>query len=665
MLTLFSVPKSFHGHTGIIQTNALQSWLRLGPDCEIILFGEEGGTAETAARFGVRHAPDVSRNEYGTPLLNDVFERAQAMASHNLLCYVNADIILLSDFKRAVDVVARFKSSFLMVGKRQDLDLDRTLDFKQIKWERILRYDAYRYGSPRPPDYIDYFVFPKGFYKNVPPFAVGRTSFDNWLVWKAREMGASVVDASATVMAIHQNHDYSHHSDGWTGVFKGPEAKRNRQLMGGRRHYFTVADATHRLSKMGLKRNLSVEHALQKLKFSKRALHDWRHQRGLNRAKIEGAIRNAIGIPKVELPVVEPARKTPYVVNTRLIAGDTPLVSIVIPCRNVGHYLPQAIDSVLQQDYPRLECIVMDGGSTDDTLEILRRYEGRIQWRSEPDGGPQDAINKGWKICNGEILAWLNADDLWEPGAASKAVSYFLEHPEADVVYGDCGLIGPSGEQLRTFHVQEWDLKHAVEYCDHIIHQAASFMRRDILERVGWLYPKLCHDHELWLRISLAGGKLQRIPALLAHARDRSENLGHRSDLMVPLKVSLSERFFDNPGLPPELARIRRRAISNSYLRGIDYVLKDSLSRDQSKRAIMNLVRRAVLTDPLNFLRAIKRLRSGLKHLSRKSSPRRSKREKKPRRRQLAIVQPPQHNDLEPSLFQETPNDQTGSPKRA
>jgi len=657
MLTLFAIPKPFQGHTGIIQRNAITSWTLLSPSPEIILCGDDEGTAETAAALGVRHAPDIARNGYGTPLLNDLFEKAQALASHDLVCYVNADIILLGDFMETVAAVLPLKKDFVMVGERWDVRVDRAINFRQANWKNLLLNHVAGYGLLSLPDLIDYFVFPKGLYKDIPPFAIGRLSFDNWLAWKACDMGAALVDVSKKVTAIHQNHDYSHHRLGEWGVFEGPEAKFNRELMGGRRRYFTLADATHRLTASGLKRNLSWARLRRKWKFMRRALHDLRHRRGLRRSTIEGFIRNALGIPRVELSVVDPARPMPYLADARLIAEKAPLVSVVIPCRNGGRYLAEAIESVLQQDYPRLECIVMDGGSTDNTLEILRRYEGRIQWKSGPDGGPQNAINKAWQtICRGEILAWLNSDDLWEQGAVSKAICYFLEHPEIDVVYGDCGLIGPDGEYLNLFQAREWSLKYAVEHCDHIINQAASFMRRGILERIGWLYPKLCHDHELWLRIALAGGKLQAIPALLAHAREHSGNLGYRSDLVNPLKVQLTEKFFENPGLPPELAGIRRRAISNAYLRGIDYVLKDSLSQDQAKRAIMELVWRAILTDPANLLRAAKRLRSGLRHLARKLSPRKSKNKKKSRRGEIAIMQPLPRGDGEPSLFKESPD---------
>ncbi len=284
-----------------------------------------------------------------------------------------------------------------------------------------------------------------------------------------------------------------------------------------------------------------------------------------------------------------------------------PLVSVVIPCLNRADYLVPTIESVLQQDYPNIDCLVVDGGSTDDTLDILRRYDGRIKWISEPDKGPPDAINKGWRICNGEILAWLNADDLWAPGAVNKAVSYLKKHPEIDVVYGDCGIIDQHGDLVKIVRVREWDLEYAVKYCDYIIYQAASFMRRSILQRVGWLYPKLCHDHELWLRISLAGGNLQHLRFHLADARDHQGNLGSRSDLVVPLKLDLTRGFFARPNLPPYLSGLRDRAMSNSYLRGIDYVLGDRLSWHQYWPRIFGLTWQAIWADPSNLLRILKR----------------------------------------------------------
>lgn len=256
MITLFSIPKPFRGHAGVIQRNAVKSWTLLHPDVEVILFGEEEGLAGAAGELGVRHEPHVNRNEYGTPLLNSVFDRAQEIARHPILCYVNCDILLLNDFCAAVSRVAAWRDKFLMVGRRWDTDIRELIDFSHPDWGERLRLLALRTNNQRPPVWIDYFTFRRGqYYHNVPPFAVGRPRWDQWMIWFARSSRTPVVDASQSVMAIHQNHDYSHYPLGFQGVMGGEEAKRNEELAGALPHFFTIEHAPYRLGKNGLKWN--------------------------------------------------------------------------------------------------------------------------------------------------------------------------------------------------------------------------------------------------------------------------------------------------------------------------------------------------------------------------------------------------------------------------
>jgi hypothetical protein len=265
MLTLFSAPKPFRGHIKVIQENALQSWVRLAPPCEIILFGDEEGIAETAVYFGARHVPDIARNEYGTPLLDDLFLKAKKKANGEIMCYINADIILMSDFMKAVEVARKGGNPFLMVGRRWDFDVEVPLDFSRPEWEKHFRHSVYQAGQSMPANMIDYFVFLRGFYTDLLPFAIGRTTYDNWLLWKARSMGASIIDASERVMAVHQNHDYSHHTGGKNGLYSGVEAQRNRQLKGGWHHFFTLDDASHHLTSSGIKLHLSRRRLARKI----------------------------------------------------------------------------------------------------------------------------------------------------------------------------------------------------------------------------------------------------------------------------------------------------------------------------------------------------------------------------------------------------------------
>src|SRR5450432_2410784 len=228
----------------------------------------------------------------------------------------------------------------------------------------------------------------------------------------------------------------------------------------------------------------------------------------------------------------------------------TPLVSVVIPCINRAPFLRPTIDSALGQDYPQVECIVVDGGSTDGSLDILREYGDRIRWVSEPDRGHADAINKGWRLSRGEILAWLNADDLWiAPGAVSAAMSHLEAHPETDVVFGECEAVDLEGRFLAMSYGRDWDLEHAVVHCDYCIPQPTSFMRRSILERVGWLDEAFVSkkDHELWLRIGLAG-RIERLPIVLARERIGPGYLAARGDITARACVQLTRKFFTLPG---------------------------------------------------------------------------------------------------------------------
>ena len=148
MLTLFTVPKAFRNHIGVIQSNAIQSWVRLSPSCDVILFGDEEGIAEAASRCKVQHVPEVFRNQYGTPLLNDLFEKAYTKATHNIMCYVNADIILTSDLIRAVERIRQGEKPFLLVGRRWDIDFEKALNFEQTNWEAQLRVYVRRRTAP-------------------------------------------------------------------------------------------------------------------------------------------------------------------------------------------------------------------------------------------------------------------------------------------------------------------------------------------------------------------------------------------------------------------------------------------------------------------------------------------------------------------------------------
>lgn len=255
MLTFFTTAKPFLGHSGIIQRNALRSWVRLRPDVEVILFGDDEGAAEIARELGLRHERHVERNEQGTKRLDDMFGRAQRIARHDVLCYANCDIILLEEFCKALERVHAAHERFLMVGRRWDTDIVEALDFRKRGWASEVKQFAREHGVEQPGWSVDYFAFRRGQYAAMPGFVVGRVWWDHWLVWKARNDGVDVVDVSAVVTAIHQNHDYGYHPAGAHGVWNDQQARRNFELAGGRRHLFTIDDATHVLEAVGERGN--------------------------------------------------------------------------------------------------------------------------------------------------------------------------------------------------------------------------------------------------------------------------------------------------------------------------------------------------------------------------------------------------------------------------
>jgi hypothetical protein len=228
MLTLFSVPKPFLGEIGKIQRRSLESWAALG--IQVVLLGDEQGVAEAASLYGAAHVHELERTERGTPRLDSALREADRVAEHPLRCFVNADVLLAQDLLAATRTIADLVPRFLIVGQTREN------------------------GRLRGAAALDYFVFPAELFGDVPPFAIGRACFDNWLVWRARQEGV-VVDATRAVEAVHQPHGYDHLEGGKSEVYYGEEAARNLELAGGKSHIFTIHDASHVLVDGRLRRN--------------------------------------------------------------------------------------------------------------------------------------------------------------------------------------------------------------------------------------------------------------------------------------------------------------------------------------------------------------------------------------------------------------------------
>ena len=196
-----------------------------------------------------------------------------------------------------------------------------------------------------------------------------------------------------------------------------------------------------------------------------------------------------------------------------------PLVTVITPSYNQAAFLEEAILSVLGQDYPNLEYMIVDGNSTDGSVEIIRKYADKLTWWvSEKDSGQAEAINKGFARANGELVAWLNSDDLLQPGMISTAVEAFQTHPEAGLVYGDVLSIDGDGQPINLMTFAPYTLKDLMGF--NYISQPGVMMRRSVLEQAGYLDESYHYllDHELWLRMARLAGMVY-IPRQLAVAR--------------------------------------------------------------------------------------------------------------------------------------------------
>ena len=231
MVTLFSTAKPFVGHCRVIQRNALQSWKRLHPDAEVILFGDEEGAAEACRDLGLRHEPWVKRNENGTKYLDWIFDQANESSRNKFLCYANCDIMLGPDFLEALQVVSRRHERFLITGRRWDTDITEPWDFERADWAAELRGLALRRGRRNGATWLDYFCFSRDlYYRKMPAFLIGRQGWDPWLSYFCRKSGARLVDATGMVVAVHQNHDYAYMKAGGASRYSEGEAEYNWKL---------------------------------------------------------------------------------------------------------------------------------------------------------------------------------------------------------------------------------------------------------------------------------------------------------------------------------------------------------------------------------------------------------------------------------------------------
>lgn len=276
-LTLFSAPKPFTDpHIATIQRNAIRSWSLL-PGVEVLLMGEEAGLAEAAQNLGVRHIADIGRSANGTPLVSSMFALARQHSHSDLLCIINADMLLMHDFLEAAEACRRVCTergwmNFVLLAQRWDLDVTESLTFES-NWQDGLRQRLHCDGQLHKPAGSDFFLFPQSCYTDVPPFTIGRAGWDNWMIYKARQEGWPVIDATSSLTVVHQNHDYSH-LPGGRPHYEHPETNENIRLAGGQANIrYTILDSTHQLLGEKLARPpMSSTRLMRKLELLLRAI---------------------------------------------------------------------------------------------------------------------------------------------------------------------------------------------------------------------------------------------------------------------------------------------------------------------------------------------------------------------------------------------------------
>ncbi|HHT0592306.1 TPA: glycosyltransferase [Legionella anisa] len=260
----------------------------------------------------------------------------------------------------------------------------------------------------------------------------------------------------------------------------------------------------------------AMAHAMNEI-LKNNALRETLVQRGKERLNAYSWERSAHNLFAACARVAEKARQK--VVYEESTSKNLPLVSIVTPSFNQGRFLKRTIDSVLSQNYPHIEYIVIDGGSTDDSVNILSSYTDRFFWISEPDNGQTHAINKGIKRAKGEILAYLNSDDVLTPGAIEKVVDFFLNDPHCDMVYGQADYIDEQDNIIGTYKTDEYSFNRLAKDC--MICQPSAFWRRRVVEKIGFFDEQLhfVMDYDYWLRIAKARMDIQFLHEKLSCSR--------------------------------------------------------------------------------------------------------------------------------------------------
>ena len=257
--------------------------------------------------------------------------------------------------------------------------------------------------------------------------------------------------------------------------------------------------------------------------------------------------------------------------------NELPVVTVITPAYNQGHFLRETIESVLAQDYLHIEYIVLNDGSTDNTEELLKEYTGRIQWETQKNMGQTPTINKGWRMTQGRIITWLNSDDTFLPGCVSKAVKYLQDHPETGVVFGDTLLTEADGTPLYSSPKQPpFDYMRFLVNCNNTLSQPSTFIRREVIEKVGELDPKFYYfmDWDLWMRTGLYF-RIDHIEDVISTYRLHAESKTVAQAIKAAPELEyMYNKFYQRTDLPAEVLAAKNKAMMNMWFMTGGYYYK-------------------------------------------------------------------------------------------
>jgi glycosyltransferase involved in cell wall biosynthesis len=260
---------------------------------------------------------------------------------------------------------------------------------------------------------------------------------------------------------------------------------------------------------------------------------------------------------------IKNTEKTGYGNNEQL-----PLVTVITPAYNRESLLEETISSVLSQDYPNLEFIVLDDGSTDNTLQVIKKYHDKIRWETHENMGETNTVNKGFSMANGEIIGIVNSDDPLLPGAIRKMVELIISKPELAVVYPDWNMIDCKGKVIQNIKTYEYSSSSDMIRRHYCLPGPGAFFRREVIEKLKGRDPQFRYvaDLDFWFRACLLG-PFERVPETLATFRVHpdSATLSHQGIVMAEEHIRLIEKVYSLHGLPDEVVKVKKEAYSSAY----------------------------------------------------------------------------------------------------